>query len=96
MTLTGFGNGLAFPMTILIVQRYTSDRLRGRAFTVIISIHSALLGLAMVAVRRAHGVGRRTLDVRRRRGLHCRERARRRRAAPRRELARRVTREVAA
>ena len=49
MVLTGFGNGLAFPMTILIVQRYTSDRLRGRAFTVIISIHSALLGLAMVA-----------------------------------------------
>ena len=49
MTLTGFGNGLAFPMTVLIVQRYTSDRLRGRAFTVIISVHSALLGLAMVA-----------------------------------------------
>jgi len=40
---------ISIPMTILIVQRYTSDRLRGRAFTVIISIHSALLGLAMVA-----------------------------------------------
>ena len=49
MTMTGFGNGLAFPMTILIVQRYTSDRLRGRAFTVIISVHTALLGLAQAA-----------------------------------------------
>ena len=49
MTMTGFGNGLTFPMTILIVQRYTSDRLRGRAFTVIISLHTALLGLAQVA-----------------------------------------------
>jgi len=49
MILTGFGNGLAFPMTVLIVQRYTSDRLRGRAFTVIISVHNTLLGLAMIA-----------------------------------------------
>jgi MFS family permease len=49
MTMTGFGNGLAFPMTILIVQRYTSDRLRGRAFTAIISLHTALLGLAQAA-----------------------------------------------
>jgi MFS family permease len=48
MTLSGFGNGLTFPMTILIVQRYTSDRLRGRAFTVVISIHNSLLGLAMI------------------------------------------------
>jgi MFS family permease len=49
MVVTGFGNGLAFPMTVLIVQRHTTDRVRGRAFTVIISIHNALLGLAMVA-----------------------------------------------
>jgi MFS family permease len=49
MILSGFGNGLAFPMTVLIVQRHTSDRIRGRAFTVIISIHNALLGIAMVA-----------------------------------------------
>ena len=49
LVLAGFGNGLAFPMTVLIVQRYTVDRLRGRAFTVIISAHNALLGLAMVA-----------------------------------------------
>ena len=49
MVLSGFGNGLAFPMTVLIVQRNTSDLLRGRAFTVIISVHNALLGVAMVA-----------------------------------------------
>ncbi len=49
MVLTGFGNGLAFPMTVLIIQRHTSDVFRGRAFTVVISIHTALLGLAMLA-----------------------------------------------
>ena len=48
MVLAGFGNGLAFPMTVLIVQQHTSDRLRGRAFTVIISAHNALLGIAMI------------------------------------------------
>ena len=59
MTLAGFGQGLAFPMTILIIQRYTSDRLRGRAFTVVISVHSALLALAMVASGAAHRIGAR-------------------------------------
>ncbi|HEY0417782.1 MAG TPA: MFS transporter [Gaiellaceae bacterium] len=49
MIVSGFGNGLAFPMTVLIVQRHTSDRLRGRAFTVIISIHNALLGVGQIA-----------------------------------------------
>jgi MFS family permease len=49
MIASGFGNGLAFPMTVLIVQQHTSDRLRGRAFTVIISAHNALLGIALVA-----------------------------------------------
>jgi MFS transporter, DHA3 family, macrolide efflux protein len=49
MVLAGFGNGLGFPMTVLIVQRYTADRLRGRAFTIIISAHNTLLGVAMVA-----------------------------------------------
>jgi len=34
---------------VLIVQRYTEDRLRGRAFTLIISAHNLLLGIAMVA-----------------------------------------------
>jgi MFS family permease len=49
MVLAGFGNGLAFPMTVLIIQRFTSDALRGRTFTLIISAHNALLGVAMVA-----------------------------------------------
>ena len=49
MVLSGFGNGLAFPMTVLIVQRYTSDRLRGRAFTVIISVQTAFLGVAQAS-----------------------------------------------
>jgi MFS transporter, DHA3 family, macrolide efflux protein len=49
MVVTGFGNGLAFPMTVLIVQRHTTDSVRGRAFTVIISVHNALLGLALAA-----------------------------------------------
>jgi MFS family permease len=49
MVLAGFGNGLGFPMTILIIQRYTADRLRGRAFTLIISAHNALLGTSLVA-----------------------------------------------
>ena len=48
MVVAGFGNGLAFPITVLIVQRNTPDHLRGRAFTVIISVHNAVLGLAMV------------------------------------------------
>jgi MFS family permease len=49
MVVAGFGNGLAFPMTVLLVQRNTSDRMRGRAFTLIISGHNALLGLAFIA-----------------------------------------------
>ena len=49
MVLAGFGNGLTFPLTVVIVQRFTSDRLRGRAFTVIISVHNAILGVAMVS-----------------------------------------------
>jgi MFS family permease len=49
MVVSGVGNGLAFPLTILIVQRYTPDRLRGRAFTLIISVHNALLALAMLS-----------------------------------------------
>lgn len=48
MVLAGFGNGLAFPLTVLIVQRNSTDMLRGRIFTVIISAHNAVLGVAMV------------------------------------------------
>jgi len=49
MVLAGFGNGLAFPLTVLIVQRNSTDILRGRVFTVIISAHNAVLGVSMVA-----------------------------------------------
>jgi MFS family permease len=48
MVLAGLGNGLTFPMTVVMVQRATSDQLRGRAFAVIISAHNALFALAMV------------------------------------------------
>ena len=56
MVVAGFGNGLTFPMTVLIVQRHTPDRLRGRAFTVIISAHNALLGCGMIAAGALTGV----------------------------------------
>jgi predicted MFS family arabinose efflux permease len=48
MVLAGLGNGLTFPMTVVIVQRATADRVRGRAFAVIISVHNALFALGMV------------------------------------------------
>jgi MFS family permease len=48
MVLVGLGNGMTFPMTVVIVQRATSDRVRGRAFAAIISVHNALFALAMV------------------------------------------------
>jgi MFS family permease len=49
MAVSGFGNGLAFPMSVLIIQRHTSDLVRGRAFTVIISGHNALLGIGLIS-----------------------------------------------
>jgi MFS family permease len=48
MVLAGLGNGLAFPLTVVIVQHNSTDLLRGRIFTVIISAHNAVLGVAMV------------------------------------------------
>ncbi|HXK14088.1 MAG TPA: MFS transporter [Gaiellaceae bacterium] len=48
MVLAGVGNGLAFPLTVVIVQRNAPDSLRGRVFTVIISAHNAVLGVGMV------------------------------------------------
>ncbi|HEY3961832.1 MAG TPA: MFS transporter [Gaiellaceae bacterium] len=49
MLLSGFGNGLTFPITLVIIQRAAQDRIRGRVFAVIISTHNALLGVAYVA-----------------------------------------------
>ena len=49
MVLSGFGNGGAVVANITLVQRGAADQVRGRAFTVIISINYAVLGLAFVA-----------------------------------------------
>jgi MFS family permease len=46
MVVCGFGNGLAFPLTVVIVQQNAPDRIRGRVFSVIISAHYAILGVA--------------------------------------------------
>jgi MFS family permease len=47
MVVCGFGNGLTFPLTVVIVQQGAADRIRGRVFTVIISTHNAILGVAL-------------------------------------------------
>lgn len=49
MVLTGIGNGAAVVANITLVQRGAPDRLRGRAFTVIMSVNFAVQGAAMVA-----------------------------------------------
>ena len=49
MVISGFGNGVVFVLTVLLVQRGAADQVRGRAFTLIISVHNAILGLGMVA-----------------------------------------------
>jgi MFS family permease len=48
MTLFGFGNGGAVVANITIVQRAAPDRVRGRAFTVVMSVNYAVLGLAFI------------------------------------------------
>jgi MFS family permease len=47
MAIGGIGNGAAVVYNSLLVQRGAPDRLRGRAFTVIMSTNFALLGLGM-------------------------------------------------
>jgi MFS family permease len=47
MAIGGVGNGAAVVYNSLLVQRGAPDRLRGRAFTVIMSTNFALLGLGM-------------------------------------------------
>jgi MFS family permease len=44
----GAGNGVAVVANALLVQRGAPDRLRGRAFTVVMSIGYAVLGLGMI------------------------------------------------
>ena len=47
MALSGAGNGTAIVCNSLIVQRGAPDHLRGRAFTTIMSVNFALLGIGM-------------------------------------------------
>jgi MFS family permease len=49
MALFGFGNGGAVVANITLVQRGAPDRVRGRAFTLLMSANYAVLGLAFVA-----------------------------------------------
>jgi MFS family permease len=49
MALAGFGNGGAVVANITLVQRGAPDRIRGRAFTVVMSVNYAVLGLAFIA-----------------------------------------------
>ncbi len=49
MALAGFGNGGAVVANITLVQRGAPDRVRGRAFTLIVSINYAVLGVAFLA-----------------------------------------------
>jgi MFS family permease len=44
----GAGNGVAVVANALLVQRGAPDRLRGRAFTVVMSVGYAVLGLGMI------------------------------------------------
>jgi MFS family permease len=46
MVVAGFGNGGAVVANITLVQRAAPDRVRGRAFTVLMSANYAVLGLA--------------------------------------------------
>lgn len=48
VVVSGFGNGVASVCNPVLVQRGAPDRVRGRAFTVIMSVNYAMLGLAMV------------------------------------------------
>jgi MFS family permease len=49
MVLFGFGNGGAVVANITLVQRAAPDRVRGRAFTLLMSVNYAFLGLSFVA-----------------------------------------------
>ena len=49
IVIGGFGNGGAVVSNITLVQRATTDGVRGRAFTLLMSANYAVLGLALVA-----------------------------------------------
>jgi DHA3 family tetracycline resistance protein-like MFS transporter len=49
VVVAGVGNGIAVVSNAMLVQRGAPDRLRGRAFTVVMSTNFAVLGLGMIA-----------------------------------------------
>ena len=49
VAFAGIGNGAAIVCNALLVQRGAPDRLRGRAFTVVMSVGFGILGLGMAA-----------------------------------------------
>jgi MFS family permease len=49
MVIAGFGNGGALVANITLVQRGAPDHVRGRAFTLLMSVTYAVLGFALVA-----------------------------------------------
>jgi len=49
LVVSGFGNGMAIVCNGLFIQRDVSDDLRGRAFTLAMSLTYAMLGLGMIA-----------------------------------------------
>jgi MFS family permease len=48
MMFAGFGNGGAVVANITLVQRGAEDRVRGRVFTLLMSVNYAVLGVAFV------------------------------------------------
>jgi hypothetical protein len=48
LVITGVGNGAALVCNAVLVQRGVPDRLRGRAFTVAMSVSYAALGAGMI------------------------------------------------
>ena len=62
VTVAGVGNGVAVICNALLVQRGAPDRLRGRAFTVVMSLGYAVLGAGMIAAGfLTNAVGARTV-----------------------------------
>jgi MFS family permease len=49
VAVVGLGNGAAVVCNALLVQRGVPDELRGRAFTVVMSLNYAVLGLGLIA-----------------------------------------------
>ena len=54
MVLAGFGNGGAVVANITLVQRGAEDRVRGRVFTLLMSVNYAVLGARVRRRRPGH------------------------------------------